>query len=314
MGKLTRKKRLENYFRIYGALHTDYTLPVYQLAKNTGLNRTTVSKYLKEMRKKDILVGPYLEVKSSKSYTEYMYFMNFQNPQNVFEYLKEFPRVVYHALAAGDWNTLVISVIPLNFSRLVGFKDMVYTGVKYGMDTPKIKFKEWSTCFDAVNNTLEKFSPGSPCKNRELGPELEWGTRGWKLFSAFWKNPRKKKFLVLQNLDIRYEEYSLWVDSVKEYCSVNIRFYPQGYDHYVHQWILLDSQYEDQVKKVFSLFPSTPVIFQVGDRLLVEVAVITEVVTNMVCSLLDMQTVGMVKSLQSAQILKGFEHGYDIII
>ncbi|MGD2249595.1 MAG: hypothetical protein PVF58_14405 [Candidatus Methanofastidiosia archaeon] len=314
MGKLTRKKRLKNYFKIYGVLHTDYSLSVYQLAKNTGLSRNTVSKYLKYMLNRNILVGPYLEMKSSKSYTEYMYFMNFENPHIVFEYLKEFPRVVYHALGAGDWNTVVVSVTPLNFSRLVGFQDMVYTGVKYGVETPKIRVTEWGTCFDDVNDTIKEFSPGSPCKNREWGPVLDWDEEEWELFSTFKKNLRQKKTPVLQDLDIRYEVYSAWIDRLAQYCSVHVRFYPEGYNHYVHQWILLDSVYEDQVKKVLSLFPTTPVVFQVGDQLLVEVGIITEVVTTMVCSLLDMQTVGMVKSFQSAQMLKGFEHGYDSIM
>lgn len=312
MGKLSKRDRLKKYFRVYEEVYKEYSLAVYKLAQNSDVSKKTVTKYLKNMHKRGILVGPSFEMKSTESYKEYVYFLNFEYPQLIFSQLKGVPSVLSHSLAAGDWNIAVTSCKPLDFSQLTGFKDMVYSGVKYQVKTPKIPFTNWKSCFCKVNTIIKDFKPGISSKNRELASALPWDRDEWKLFSTFRKNPRQKKTPVLKKIDIQYDPYTAWVKEVEKYCSVITRFYPQGYDHYIHQWVLFNSRYEDQVEKVFSSFCASPVIVEVGKFLLVKVAVSPQVFRDMICCLLDMETVGMVKCIKSAQMLKQYENGYDL--
>jgi response regulator of citrate/malate metabolism len=62
VGKITSKKRLENFYRIYEQIYQDNTMSIFEIAQNTGLSRNTVAKYLEKMYEKDILKGPYFHV------------------------------------------------------------------------------------------------------------------------------------------------------------------------------------------------------------------------------------------------------------
>ncbi|MGD2251146.1 MAG: winged helix-turn-helix transcriptional regulator, partial [Candidatus Methanofastidiosia archaeon] len=62
MGKITKKRQLENCYKIYEQVYHENTMSIHEIAQNTGLSRNTVAKYLKKMYKKDILRGPYLRV------------------------------------------------------------------------------------------------------------------------------------------------------------------------------------------------------------------------------------------------------------
>jgi predicted transcriptional regulator len=56
MGKRQNKK-IRSYFRIYEQIVDDPTAYIQKIAKNTKLARNTVSKYLGEMYKQDIMRG-----------------------------------------------------------------------------------------------------------------------------------------------------------------------------------------------------------------------------------------------------------------
>ncbi|MGD2251273.1 MAG: HTH domain-containing protein, partial [Candidatus Methanofastidiosia archaeon] len=75
MGKITSKKRLENFYRIYEQVYHENTMSIYEIAQNAGISRNTVRKYLKKMYEQDMLQGPYLRVKPAENYTEYVYLM-----------------------------------------------------------------------------------------------------------------------------------------------------------------------------------------------------------------------------------------------
>lgn len=308
MGKITKFTRLKNYYKLFEQLHTDYGIQIYKLAQKTGLSRNTVSKYLDRMYEKGIIIGPYLEMKSSEWYKEYVYLMEFHHPNQAYTRLMDFP-CVHHSLAAGDWNIAVTSSTPLDVSQLVGFKKIVHQGIKYKTYTPKNKFFNWDKCFEMINCTIREFSPYISCKQRVLSQKEPWNQNEWKLFFAFKDHIRKKKTPVLQEIDVQYEKYTPWINTVEEYCSINCRFYPEGYTTYEHQQILLESSYEEQLKKIFSLFPTTPVFTEVGNSLLIDASIITSpVALNLICSLLDMKTVNMVKDIKTAQLLSEYTH------
>ena len=121
MSRISPEQKMLKYFTIYEHMYEDPFISAYALSEKTGISRKTVSAYLKEMYAKKIISGPFLSMKLVQNYTEYLYFMNFSDPMKIFEGLKEFPHIVYHALTFGSWNTCIISERPLDFSRQVGF-------------------------------------------------------------------------------------------------------------------------------------------------------------------------------------------------
>jgi hypothetical protein len=269
MGKITSKKRLENSYRIYEQVYHENTMAIYKIAQNAGISRNTVRKYLKKMYEQDMLQGPYLRVKPAENYTEYVYLMEFTDPYAVFQGLQGFPHVVYCALLFGKWNIMVITNRLLDLSQLVGFKEMVFKGVRGVSYTPKVNFLSWEQCAYQVEDYLHTFEERLTPAPRNVLSELPWGKQEWKLFSALHSNIRKKITPTIKKIEVRYEEYTKWKKGLDVYCTSHTGFYPDGYDSYAHHCFLISTKYEPQVKKVFSFFPTTSFFMEVGNRLLV---------------------------------------------
>jgi len=183
---------MKNYFKIFEQIYEFPTMSLNEIAATTELSRNTVSKYLKEMYARNILVGPHLRVNPHANYKEYVYLMNFSDPWMVFKGLKGFPHVLYHAVAFGDWNTMVITNNPLDFSQLVGFQNVVYQGIRYCSYTPKPAHTTWD---ESLKKVCQQIAQGTPArieyKSRKVAP-LTWQEDEWKLFHIFKYNMRQK--------------------------------------------------------------------------------------------------------------------------
>ncbi len=305
MGKATRKKRKKSYYKIYEQIYEDPLIPLCHISENTGLSRNTVSKYLREMYAKGILVGPQISMNSAPNYRQYVYLMNFENPLPVFEQLKTFPHVLHHAVSFGDWNTMVVSDRLLDFSTLVGFQSMVFRGVKYSSHTPRVDYTMWHKPFKKMREELAKFTPSeSENKDRRLSPFLDWGEDQWKLYHTFKRNIRKKVQPTLRKINVRYERYTKWMNTLENHCTIHTGFYPEGYQHYVTHCFLFSSDHEQSVKSLTTLIPVSPFIMEVGKQLLVVMNIPTSSITRtLFCTLYDMKTVKMIKGFNKAVAL-----------
>ena len=255
MGRLTGKRCIKHYHRIYEVISTTPTIPFSNLSIRIKLSRNTISKYVKDMYERSIIRGPEIRMKSSPDYKEYVYLMRFSHPASLFTGLKGFPNVLYHAVASGDWNTFVITDRLLDFSQLKGFEKMVYRGVKYTSYTPRTEYITWNDTFEKVYDELIEFSPRrSEDKTRELAPLLQWGEDEWELFHSFKNDFRKSITPILRKTKVRYETYYHWMKSLENHCTIHTGFYPQGYTTYLSHCFLLFSDYEYTVKTIFSLF------------------------------------------------------------
>jgi len=220
-----QERSMRHYYRIYEVISMNPTMPFSTLSTHVGLSRNTISKYLKEMYERNIILGPQIRMKSSPDYKEYVYLMKFSHPASLFTGLKGFPNLIYHAVASGDWNTFVITDRSLDFSQLKGFEKMVYTGIKYTSYTPRTEYMTWNDTFKQVYNHLIEFSPKkTEDKTRELAPFLHWTSDEWKLFHAFKNNLRKSITPILQKNKVRYETYYQWMKSLQNHCTIHTGF------------------------------------------------------------------------------------------
>jgi hypothetical protein len=157
MGKRQNKK-IRSYFRIYEQIVDDPTAYIQKIAKDTGLARNTISKYLGEMYIQDIMRGPSLSMKPASNYKEYVYLMSFVDPAAVFEGLKTFSHVLYHAMTFVSWNTMVITDKPLDFSQLVGFRTMSYHGIKQTVYSHRINYTTWEEGFKKSFDVIDEYT------------------------------------------------------------------------------------------------------------------------------------------------------------
>ena len=295
--------KIKDYYNIFELVYQYPTTTVYNISQRTTLGRRTVTKYLQEMYTTYTMMGPQVRMKSTETYKEYVYLMNFNDPWAAFKGFKWFPHVVYNAMTFGDWNTMVITDNRMDFSQLKGFCNIVYSGIKYCSYTPRPVLTTWREGFYRAYEVLGQLR--SPeYKTRILAPGLPWGKDQWALYSAFRDNMRKPVTSTLQDIHVRYESFSEWINTVQEYCTVHTGFYPGGYPVYGHQCYLFSSVYEPSVKSILSSFPTTTYIMEVGDHLLVFVSAGSEdIAIRLICLLYDMQVQQAVTGLKEADVV-----------
>ncbi|MBU7045172.1 MAG: hypothetical protein HXS54_01940, partial [Theionarchaea archaeon] len=159
MGRISQETIMKNYYKIFEQIHENPLISIHNISANTKFSKNTISKYMKEMYVKNVLVGPYLRMKQALNYREYVYLLKFSDPLPVLHGLKEFPHVICNAMTFGDWNTMVVTDRMLDFSRLVGFEKMISHNVKYCSYTSRVEYMTWDESFNSVYEQLDQFTP-----------------------------------------------------------------------------------------------------------------------------------------------------------
>lgn len=310
MGKISQSERKENYHKIFEQIFEYPTLPIYDISQKAELSRNTVSKYLKEMYARSILIGPQIRMKPAPNYREYIYLMNFKNPFQVFEGLKQFPHVLYHVMTFGEWNLMVVTNRSLDFSKLVGFETMVGQGVRGRSYTPKVEYTTWDESFTKSYEHVTEFTPvQTEYKTRRLAPPLPWEEDEWKLFHTFKFNMRRKVTPMLRKINVRYETYTKWMETLTDHSTVHVGFYPEGYQNYMTYCFLLSSDHEESVKSLFSLFPTTPFVVEMGSQLMVFCNMISSDITRkLFCTIYDMKRKEMIRGFKQAVAVFHCQH------
>jgi DNA-binding Lrp family transcriptional regulator len=299
----TQKSQLEKFYKIYEQIYYDYAIAIYKIAQKTGISRSSVSRYLESMYEQNILQGPYLRVKPAQTYTEYVYLMQFDNPYTAFQRFAGFPHVLYCALLFGKWNIMVITDKLFDLSQLVGLQEMVYQGKRGSSHTAKVNLISWEESKQKVQKYLENSEHVYTERKKEL-PDLPWGNQEWKLFSAFHGNMRKKKIPILKEIGVSYRRYAKWKKDVNVYCTSHTGFYPAGYSSYDHHCFLVSTEYEPQIKEIFSFFPTSSFFMEVGNDLMVITSVPDPEIIRWLYWLIDaMKAHNIIKKFLHAQFL-----------
>ena len=296
--------QLERCHRIYEQIYQDPLMPGHVIARNSGLSRNTVSKYLHEMLTQTMLLGPSLRMKPTPAYKEYVYLANFSDPKRKFNALSCFPSVLDVVHAFGDWTTLLIASQPLDITKMYGFQDLVLCECKYSTMTPKTEFISWKAALSKASMILE--DPGAPSRlKRELAPHLDWGEEQWKIYSIFNSNMRKTVTTSLQKVLVRYETYVEWKEDLNTHCTMHTGFYPRSYGQYTGHWFLFSSSYESLLVRIFSCLPVTPCIVETEHHLLVSVNTLPSSALKRLTDLIvDMKSGGLVKDVKYGLVLR----------
>jgi len=263
MTKITEKKLL-GYHRVYEQIYEDPFVPLYQIAKNTKVSRSTVFRCVKEMYELSILQGPFISLKPAENYHQYAYFLMVNDPFTVYRCLKEFPGVISRSLTAGNWNLLVICDKLMDLSLLEGLNQCILQGVKGVTHLSKVCGLDWK---ESIQRMKAAPAPEEKSTLYEESSKLPWKETEWVLFDQFKYNIRKKTMPVLKKVNIRYERYRKWVSQLYEVASVQPAFYPLQQKNYFFFDFLFKSDYHKRLGNVLEMLPSTCHFFSVGEYL-----------------------------------------------
>ena len=116
---------------------------------------------------------------------------------------------------------------------------------------------------------------------------------------------REKVSPVLKKARVRYTTYKNWKKTLDKYCTVHTGFYPEAYKHYLSCCFLFDTDFEESVKFIFSLFPVSTLTTELDNYLLVFAHVIPpHIERNLLCLVYDMEAKRMIKGFKRAILYK----------
>jgi len=255
-----------------------------QIARSTGIPRSSVSRYLEEMYERSIIRGPQIFVKPAQNYHLYASFCQFKDPYTVYKGLKELPHVVYRSWNCGEWNITLISDKLMNLPLLREFKECIYQGVKSATYLPEVTTLIWDKSMEKIQQMIS-----TPRKKTTLYEEIPanlWNSQEWILYNEFKDNTRVQAFPILKKHKMRYETAEKWFSELPQFTNIYTGFYPQGIDNYFAEDFLFQSDYHRQLTDIFGLLPSTSVFFSIGQNLLARLYVLTKREENDLISLI----------------------------
>ena len=166
--------------------------------------------------------------------------------------------------------------------------------------------EKWDNSFKKVYDYTDQFTPKwAKYKDKKISV-LPWGENEWMLYHTFRSCMRKKVTPALREIKLPYEHYTKWRKGLQDYCTVLTGFYPGGYENYQHYCFLFNTDYEESVKELFSLFPTTPFVMETGNQLLVFVALTTsDVIRDVFCTVYNMKVKEMINTWRYAVVISG---------
>ncbi len=269
-----KKKRLKNYFKIYGEIYENPSISWSQIRENTGISRSSVYRYLKEMYSNSIMQGPSIFVKPAENYLLCASFCVFRNPCKTYKRLGELPNILFRSLNCGEWNITLTSDRALNFSVLKNFRTCIFQDAKSVTYLPRVTSLNWNQSMERIYTELSP--PKEKTSLYEEMPPIPWGVKEWKLFHAFKKNTRVQTLKVVKKCHLRYETFQKWFSELPQVAHIYPAFYPEGIYNYFSSDFLFQSDYHHQLSTILGLLPSTSIFFSVGDYLFARLFVLNK--------------------------------------
>ncbi|KYK34485.1 MAG: hypothetical protein HXS46_02200 [Theionarchaea archaeon] len=187
---------------------------------------------------------------------------------------------------------------------------MVVRGVKGITDTPKVEYIPWDLCFTRINEKIKEFTPAQRKFKTRTSPYLTWGNDEWKLYHALKSNMRQKITPTLRKINIRYETYREWMETLDAHCTTHTEFYPEGYKTYLSCCFLFSSNHKLTIQSLFSFFPTSSVITKVDDQLSIFTHLpFPHIVRRVFCAIYDMKAVKMIKKFKQTVVLSSHANG-----
>ncbi len=210
--------------------------------------------------------GPHLRKLSYKNFKEYMYFINCEDPFELYLKYSEDNRVVYHARMDGFSNLWVIS------KEKIDVEDVVIEGYRSDYYISFAPDHSWEKAIKIMWEKIKNFSTDDyqpkgiiKCRWNRL---IDWDENDEALFRYFKYNLRKPLSpMIKRSHKIPEGKIEQWLRRLPETCTIATVYFPKklsAYDPYLY---MFETEYEDFIIELFSELPTSSLFFRVSNKL-----------------------------------------------
>lgn len=244
-------------------------MPFRHIGRHLNIYSKTASRLYKEALEEKILFPPMLRPKICTDYAEYVYLINGENIQSLFERLRKDPRIEYVVWCQGHFDLLIIANERIDLSVEKEFKNIVSSGERGNYIYPKTIPRDLYTALGEINTFLEKGSFQPSKLIYDIGKRGdEWREKEESLF-RYLKNDVRKKFITIQReLDISRTLLLKLFSQIRKHTILTQPYYPKGYDTYIGYYVAVKTQYERQLVDLLGMLPSHSAFFKIKDSII----------------------------------------------
>jgi len=267
---------------INGALHSlwPYKVDTYELfqlifenprmrkkeiSKLYNVNEKTGAKWWNEAIQRGIIRPPIFRRKAFLNFKEYFYYLNVEDPHELYLRLKENPDMLFFSVQSGFSNFQIVSDVKLNF------RDVIVSGVRsdYYVTTPRRCSFDDSVSL-VLNELKEKInlSPSPLIYHDEV---FKWDELNEKIYRELYNDFRKSYRTILRNTGVYQNKILHWLRNCKQFGQTIVMYFPHGLSAYQPTTFLVETDHDSLLIELFSCFPVPTVFFRIHDYLLFKV-------------------------------------------
>jgi predicted transcriptional regulator len=259
----TKRKQFRTLYEIIFNTPRIKTRDIASLLK---IDRNTASRRIKEAYDTGYVSRSQIRKHSFKNLREYVYFIQCEDPVDLFMKFREDETIVYHATISGFANMWAISK-----KRIDVEGDIIVEGIRSDYHLSFVPDHTWEKAIHIMEHLVDHFDPDQyePKKyiHTRLDQSIKWDTTDEILFKELKYGLRKSFTQVTQTHSISWRRMYDWLERMPECCSIHTNYYPETISSYDPYLFMMETDYEDFIIGLFSQLPTTAFFFKVDNRL-----------------------------------------------
>ncbi len=262
-----REDKYELRHSMYRTFLEEPRLYYDEAAKKCDSCRNTVSTYWREGLKKEIFFPPQIRLKMFKNRKEYIYLIQNDSANRLYEHFKKHPDIVYMTYTSGKFDILLQTSKPLDVLP----DRTIFHGSRGNYiypDTPNCSYE------DALNRmerllAQEHFLSKIEVEYLEEPPGIGSSHYGWMIYPFVKRDLRTGYTKIVKKLRISYDSFHKGLDYLLNVSTKLLPYYPLGFRLYSQHFLVFWSNYEEFLCEFFGCLPCHTSITKVNNEALV---------------------------------------------
>ena len=240
-------------------------------AKKVGACRNTVSTYWREGLKDKIFFPPQIRLNMYKNRKEYIYLIQSDSANRLYEYFKKHPDLAYMSYTSGKFDIFLQTEKPLDVLP----DRTIFHGSRGNYIYPDILNCSYESALNRMERLIDQeHSPSKiPLEYHEEPPEVGSSYYGKMIFPYVKYDLKTGYTRIVKELRISFVSFHKGLDYLLNVSAKLLPYYPKGFRLYSQYFFIFWSDYEELLCELFSCLPCHTSITKVGNALIVYVSI-----------------------------------------
>ena len=232
-----------------------------------NVNEKTAANWWDQAIRRGIIRPPIFRRKSFLNFRENFYYLNAEDPHEMYLELKENKDLIFFSVQSGFSNFQVVS------SDKLTFKDIVVSGSRsdYYVTTPSpCSFDDSVLMIQKKLKNIEtiKKTPSPLVYHDEV---FEWDELDQKIYKELFNDFRKSYRTILRNTGAYSNKVLHWLRNCDQFGQAIVMYFPRGLGAYQPTTFLVETDHDSLLIELFSCFPVSTVFFRIEKYLVFKV-------------------------------------------